>query len=105
MGTFYQEQKEPEDDQKQLELEWRIQELERMKEEEQQRKTAADEQLELMEKSYQLAAKYMPGQNGNGQPEKAEVATAGNKGTGNARTVTVPVGQVRREWCRYWLRR
>ena len=95
LGTFYQEQKEPEDDQKQLELEWRIQELERMKEEEQQRKTAADEQLELMEKSYQLAAKYMPGQNGNGQPEKAEVATAGNKGTGNARTVTVPVGQVK----------
>ena len=95
LGTFYQEQKEPEDDQKQLELEWRIQELERMKEEEQQRKTAADEQLELMEKSYQLAAKYMPGQNGNGQPEKAEVATAGNKGTGNARTVTVPVVQVK----------
>ena len=27
LGTFYQEQKEPEDDQKQLELEWRIQEL------------------------------------------------------------------------------
>ena len=77
LGTFYQEQKEPEDDQK----------LER------ERKS--QDPLELMEKSYQLAAKYMPGQNGNGQPEKAEVATAGNKGTGNARTVTVPVGQVK----------
>ena len=69
LGSFYQEQKEPEDDQKELELEWRIQELERMQEEARQR-TAADEQLELMEKSYQLAAKYMPGQNGNGEPEK-----------------------------------
>lgn len=49
LGTFYQEPKKEEDDQKQLELEWRIQELERMQEEAQQRKTTADEQLELME--------------------------------------------------------
>lgn len=38
LGTFYQEPKQPEDDQKQLELEWRIQELERMQEEERLKK-------------------------------------------------------------------
>ena len=96
LGSFYQEQKEPEDDQKELELEWRIQELERMQEEARQRKTAADEQLELMEKSYQLAAKYMPGQNGNGEPEKAAATVAsGSKNTGSNRTVAMPVGQVK----------
>lgn len=96
LGTFYQEQKEPEDDQKQLELEWRIQELERMKEEEQQRKTAADEQLELMEKSYQLAAKYMPGQDGNEQAVQT-VATSGSAGTGNTQNIVAPVGQVKKK--------
>lgn len=65
LGTFYQ-QPEPEDDQKQLELEWRIQEMERKLEESEQQKSAVDEQLDLMEKSYQMAAKYMPaGQSGN----------------------------------------
>lgn len=71
LGSFYQ-QPEPKDDQKQLELEWRIQEMERKLEEGEQQKSAVDEQLDLMEKSYQMAAKYMPaGQNGtsqNGQP-------------------------------------
>lgn len=97
LGNFYEEQKKPEDDQKQLELEWRIQELERQAEEAEQRKNAADEQLELMEKSYQLAAKYMPGQNGSGQPGKAEAATGESKSAGNVQTVTAPVGQVRKK--------
>lgn len=93
LGTFYHEPKEPEDDQKQLELEWRIQELERMQEEAQQRKVAADEQLELMEKSYQLAAKYMPGQNGNISSEQAATVTAGN--TRDNRVTAAPVQQVK----------
>lgn len=93
LGTFYQESKEPEDDQKQLELEWRIQELERMQEEAEQRKTAADEQLELMEKSYQLAAKYMPGGK-NGEHEVQTAATSGNEST---QVIAAPVKQVKEQ--------
>ncbi|MCL1617828.1 conjugative transposon protein TraM, partial [Bacteroides sp. ET71] len=59
IGSFY-EQPEPEDDQKTLELEWRIQELERRAEEERKAKETADEQLRLMEKSYEMASRYLP---------------------------------------------
>ena len=96
LGTFYQEPKKEEDDQKQLELEWRIQELERMQEEAQQGKTTADEQLELMEKSYQLAAKYMPG----GKSSEQEVQSAtnfGNGNTGNTQVIATPVRQVKEQ--------
>lgn len=55
---FYKETK-PHDDQKSLELEWRIQELERKLEAAQTEKNATEDQLQLMEKSYQMAAKYM----------------------------------------------
>lgn len=97
LGSFYQ-QPEPEDDQKQLELEWRIQEMERKLEEGQQQKSAVDEQLDLMEKSYQMAAKYMPaGQNGN--PSSAnlpngQVAQATKETAGNDKPVVTPVMQV-----------
>lgn len=59
IGSFYM-QPEPEDDQKTLELEWRIQELERQAEEGRRAKEAADEQLQLMEKSYEMASRYLP---------------------------------------------
>ena len=64
IGSFY-EQPEPEDDQKTLELEWRIQELERRAEEESKAQETADEQLRLMEKSYEMASRYLP-QDGGG---------------------------------------
>lgn len=97
LGSFYQ-QPEPEDDQKQLELEWRIQEMERKLEEGQRQKSAVDEQLDLMEKSYQMAAKYMPsGQNGN--PSSAnlpngQIAQATKEAAGNDKPVVTPVMQV-----------
>ena len=95
LGTFYQ-QPEPEDDQKQLELEWRIQEMERKLEEGQQQKSAVDEQLELMEKSYQMAAKYMPaGQNGNpATGQTTQTASASNEAERNDKPAVTPVMQV-----------
>ena len=63
IGSFY-EQPEPEDDQKTLELEWRIQELERRAEEERKAKETADEQLRLMEKSYEMASRFLPQEGG-----------------------------------------
>lgn len=96
LGTFYQDSKKEEDDQKQLELEWRIQELERMQEEAQQRKTTTDEQLELMEKSYQLAAKYMPGGK-NGEQEVQSATNFGSGNTGNTQVIAEPVRQVKEQ--------
>ena len=49
------------DEQSRTKLESRIQELERKQEEEALRKKTGDDQLAMIEKSYQLAAKYMPG--------------------------------------------
>lgn len=94
LGAFYHEPNEPEDDQKQLELEWRIQELERMQEEARQQKTAADEQLELMEKSYQLAAKYMPGGKSG---EQAVQATTTKGNAGSTQVIAAPVAQVKEQ--------
>lgn len=60
------------DEQAQLALEWRIQELERQL----QKKNEADQQLAMIEKSYQIAAKYMPnaqgGVNADGQGQTNE---------------------------------
>ncbi|KAA6322596.1 hypothetical protein EZS27_027875, partial [termite gut metagenome] len=60
LGAWYEQSVTKEDEQSQLALEWRIQELERKLDEEAMRKKSQDEQLEMMERSYQLAAKYMP---------------------------------------------
>lgn len=83
IGSFY-EQPEPEDDQKTLELEWRIQELERQAEEGRQAKEAADEQLRLMEKSYEMASRYLP------QNDVKSVPTT----AGTDKPKAVPVTQV-----------
>lgn len=95
LGSFYQ-QPEPEDDQKQLELEWRIQELERTREEQEQKKSAVDDQLELMEKSYQMAAKYMPASQ-NGTPSNTQPAQPTSAATQTAsgdKPAVTPVMQV-----------
>lgn len=61
LGNWYDEPATEVGEQSELELQWRVQELERKLEEEEQKKLTADQQMELIEKSYQLAAKYMPG--------------------------------------------
>lgn len=80
LGTFYEPPKE--DDEKK-ELRKRINELERMVMEQEKKPSAMEEQVALLEKSYELAAKY---QNGGGnagqtaQPEEMETsAKAGEK--------------------------
>lgn len=64
LGSFYEETTSETDKQEQLAMEERIQELERQLTE----KTEADKQLELIEKSYAIAAKYMP----NGQEQQQQ---------------------------------
>jgi conjugative transposon TraM protein len=60
LSNFYEEPQPAVNEQDILALEWRIQELEQKLEAEETKKKSTDEQLELIEKSYQLAAKYMP---------------------------------------------
>lgn len=62
LGSFYEEPKEDPDKKK---MEEKIFELENRLNEQDASKKVIDDQLELMEKSYQLAAKYMPNQNGD----------------------------------------
>ena len=97
IGSFY-EQPEPEDDQKTLELEWRIQELERRAEEERKAKETADEQLRLMEKSYEMASRYLPQEgwrsevrtrNGNGGKDGQPGHAGGGAGRVDAGTTDV----------------
>ena len=76
LTDFYQPEKnDPDDDQKTLELEWRIQELERKLDMAQQEKNTTNEQLALMEKSYEMAARYMGNTPGN---PIAEITPGGN---------------------------
>ncbi|KDS16967.1 conjugative transposon TraM domain protein [Bacteroides ovatus str. 3725 D9 iii] len=57
----------------------RIASLESELESEKGRTSSMDEQVALMEKSYELAAKYMGGQNG-GKPEQTAEPTTVQKG-------------------------
>lgn len=69
----------------------RIEELERRLEEEQERKTAQEEQVALLEKSYEIAARYM---NGGQAPAQETVTPQPTAVTGKA--IVQPVKQVRR---------
>lgn len=91
LNNWYDEPATQADEQAQLALEWRIQELERMLSEEQSRKTSEEEQLELIEKSYAIAARYMGGteQSSGGNA----VQTAAN--TTSGKVAVQPVTQVR----------
>ena len=84
LDSFY-ETRPAEDDQKTLELEWRIQELERQAEEERKARENSEEQLRLMEKSYEMAARYMPG---GGETKQVAVSSSTGK------TPVCPVTQV-----------
>jgi conjugative transposon TraM protein len=69
LGAWYEEPVKTADDQEKLETEARIQELERQLAE----KSEADRQLELIEKSYAIAAKYMPNAQGQVSPDGQQV--------------------------------
>lgn len=72
LGGFYQNDQSRENE----ELRQRVAELEERTNELQSPKNTVDEQLELMKKSYQMAAKYMPG---GAQQQQAVTPTSGDK--------------------------
>lgn len=91
LGSFYEEPATKVDEQAQLALESRIQELERQLTEEQERKSSEEEQLAMIEKSYAIAARYMGGgeQPSDGNPVQTVANTASGK------VAVQPVAQVR----------
>ena len=91
LGSFYEEPATKTDEQAQLALESRIQELEQRLINEQVRKTEEEEQLAMIEKSYAIAARYMGG---------GEQASGGNTvqttaNTASGKVAVQPVTQVR----------
>lgn len=101
LGAWYDQPATEVDEQSQLALEWRIQELERKLEEAGESKRMEDEQLAMIEKTYKLAAKYSPqtaGQPVLGTNATGETAAAGSstpQAGQSGKVVVQPVKQVR----------
>ena len=93
LGNFYEQPKN--DNAEMDELLERIASLESELESEKCKASAVDDQVALMEKSYELAAKYMGGQNGR-QPSEEQAAEPATVQKGKKNTAT-PVRQVTRQ--------
>lgn len=78
LGDWYEKPAET-DRQSQSAMEQRIQELERKQEEAEAKKSEEDEQTALLEKSYQMAARYMPAQQGEQRAEDVNITRTGEK--------------------------
>lgn len=97
LGHFYET---PKNDSKKEELQQRIDELEKRLATQETPKSTMNEQIALLEKSYELAAKYMPGgQTGQSAKtfssnEKAPTGKKGNGGTISGKAGITPVTQV-----------
>lgn len=94
INDWYERPAGEEDDQAQLALEWRIQELERRLEETSQAESEEQKQLELIEKSYAIAAKYMPNTQG-GAPSDGQAQAVESPVNTRDKVVAQPVSQVR----------
>lgn len=104
LDAWYEQPATEVDEQSQLALEWRIQELERKLEEAGESKRMEDEQLAMIEKSYKLAAKYSPqtpvtaGQPVLGADVTGETSASGSstpQAGQSGKVVAQPVKQVR----------
>lgn len=94
LGNFYET---PEEDTEKEKLQKRVDELEAIMAQQTQ-PSSMDEQIALLEKSYELAAKYMPnGQNGNGQTVTAHSNEGQPPTVRNGKAVAMPVGTVTRQ--------
>lgn len=93
LGTFYET---PKDGPEKEELRERIEELETMMARQAEPSGSTfDDQVALLEKSYELAAKYMPaGQGGTTQQPSATDTEEDKKTVRNGKAIAQPVGQV-----------
>lgn len=87
LGNFYET---PKEDAEKAEMQKRLDELSQQLEQ-QKTKTPEIDPMAMMERSYQLAAKYMPG----GQPAQTAVATKEVPTERNGKAIMTPIEQVR----------
>ncbi|NDV80109.1 conjugative transposon protein TraM [Dysgonomonas sp. 511] len=93
LGSFYEK---PNTDPEKEELKKKLEELESRIEEKESAKSAMDEQLLLMEKSYEMAAKYLPqGQQDNNTESLSKRISNGTvKNSNNGKTKVAPIRQI-----------
>lgn len=97
LGSFYEK---PRIDPEKEELKKKLEELESRIEEKESAKSAMDEQLLLMEKSYEMAAKYLPqGQqdNSNNSESLSKRITNGTVKNNNGKTKVAPIRQIQNQ--------
>ncbi|MDL2302819.1 conjugative transposon protein TraM [Dysgonomonas sp. 520] len=94
LGNFYEK---PKDDPEKEEMKKKLEELESKINEKENKQSAVDEQLVLMEKSYEMAAKYMP--QGQNQPSENESLSKriAKGSSNNGKTIITPIKQVREQ--------
>jgi conjugative transposon TraM protein len=99
LGSFYEEPAKEDAEKERLKAQ--LEELKARLEENEKRQSDKQEQLDLMEKSYQMAAKYLPGgTSANGMPAASmEQASSGSASEGtkrvNGKLIAMPVSGVR----------
>lgn len=101
LGNFYEK---PKDDPEKEEMKRKLEELEAKMQEKDNKQSAVDEQLLLMEKSYEMAAKYMPQSQNQGEPFlegnnslKSKIDNYGKDGSSkNGKTTVSPVRQIQK---------
>ncbi|GHT41999.1 conjugative transposon protein TraM [Bacteroidia bacterium] len=95
LGNFYES---PKNDPEKEVLKRQVEELQARMNETESRKNAVDEQMALMEKSFQMASKYIPMNAGttNAVPQNASETAAANHSATNVsgKTLVVPVSNV-----------
>ena len=91
LGSWYEEAPAEADNEAQLAVEERMKELERKLEEAEASKAAEAEQFAMMEKSYEMAARYMPQQAGQTTESSTTAAVPSTKDKVNVQ----PIKQVR----------
>lgn len=87
LGNFYEEPKEKDTEKKELRGE--IEQLKAMVEEQQKVATSYDDQVALLEKSYELAAKYISG-------DQNSAGSNANEGKSGKKTEVVPISWVKK---------
>jgi conjugative transposon TraM protein len=94
LNSFYEQPVAGVNEQAQTEMESRIEELERKLTEAEAAKSAEDRQLELIEKSYQIAAKYTPNGQGQVTPDGQQIQAVDNTNAMREKVIPKPVSQV-----------
>jgi conjugative transposon TraM protein len=91
LGSFYEE---PKEDPEKERLKEELEQLKSAMAQQQQVSTPVDDQLALLEKSYELAAKYMPA---NGEGTTVTGRTEAESGTSAKKTEVAPVSRVKKQ--------